>query len=569
MNINYNEFNNIYYSAVRNLYGIRDNYESNISNNRFNNCNRGINIINLAGSATFLARHNFNNNFYNFNSLTVPLAPINYLNKQQFFSIENVPSLFPTEFYTNNNIVNGAHIGFYLSNVSGNSTSPGIFNATINNNTVNLQGYTQNPANAEYGALIRNSKNISIEQNQILGTTSSNLVQRGISVETSAGYLEFKSNNVLSLGTGIRIYNNSPDLGFFCNLMDNDFRGIQNDASNVGQQGNATNTSDNQWSNNIDFDEFADGGFTQSNWHLRNSPSNYSPTLRPNLGNQFIFIQGVTTSVTPNCSNPCPPPSGCRIDYFNYKISQIDTATNLTNEQKYNSQATIYAQLELEMPDSVLLNDAVVVQFKDSMDNSNAKKISQIHQKIIDNEFVEATTINTALSPQNNSEWNSKIFNEIYLSTWAIDNFDLSDYQISILNDIAHQNPLNGGVAVYYARVMLDLQLDDELDEGGGSRFGIHNNNLTTLIKSSKLICSIIENPTSNLVKIKCNSSIQNCEQAILINSNGQIVNKWIKPDVNQDQVSLKISNLATGLYQVVLITNTQTYTGKVVIQNE
>jgi len=145
----------------------------------------------------------------------------------------------------------------------------------------------------------------------------------------------------------------------------------------------------------------------------------------------------------------------------------------------------------------------------------------------------------------------------------------LSDYQISILNDIAQQNPLNGGVAVYYARVMLDLQLDDELDEGGGSRFGINNNNLTTLIKSSKLICSIIENPTSNLIKIKCNSSIQNCEQAILINSNGQIVNKWIKPDVNQDQVSLKISNLATGLYQVVLITDTQTYTGKVVIQNE
>lgn len=42
-----------------------------------------------------------------------------------------------------------------------------------------------------------------------------------------------------------------------------------------------------------------------------------------------------------------------------------------------------------------------------------------------------------------------------------------------------------------------------------------------------------------------------------------------MRPEVNQDQVSLKISNLATGLYQVVLITNTQTYTGKVVIQNK
>lgn len=76
-------------------------------------------------------------------------------------------------------------------------------------------------------------------------------------------------------------------------------------------------------------------------------------------------------------------------------------------------------------------------------------------------------------------------------------------------------------------------------------------------------------NPTSNLIQIKCNSSIQNCKQAILINSTGQIVNTWMRPEVNQDQVSLKISNLATGLYQVVLITNTQTYTGKVVIQNK
>ncbi len=128
---------------------------------------------------------------------------------------------------------------------------------------------------------------------------------------------------------------------------------------------------------------------------------------------------------------------------------------------------------------------------------------------------------------------------------------------------------MNGGVSVYYARVMLDLQLDDELDEAGSSRIGLSNIDLKSFNNPSKLICSIIENPTSNLIQIKCNSLIQNCEQAILLNSRGQIVNKWNKPEFNQDQISLKINNLATGLYQVVLITDTQTYTGKVVIKNE
>lgn len=116
---------------------------------------------------------------------------------------------------------------------------------------------------------------------------------------------------------------------------------------------------------------------------------------------------------------------------------------------------------------------------------------------------------------------------------------------------------------------MLDLQLDDELDEAGSSRIGLSNIDLKSFNNPSKLICSIIENPTSNLIQIKCNSLIQNCEQAILLNSRGQIVNKWNKPEFNQDQISLKINNLATGLYQVVLITDTQTYTGKVVIKNE
>ena len=128
---------------------------------------------------------------------------------------------------------------------------------------------------------------------------------------------------------------------------------------------------------------------------------------------------------------------------------------------------------------------------------------------------------------------------------------------------------MNGGVSVYYARVMLDLQLDDELDEAGSSRIGLSNIDLKSFNNPSKLICSIIENPTSNLIQIKCNSLIQNCEQAILLNSRGQIVNKWNKPEFNQDQISLKINNLATGLYKVVLITDTQTYTGKVVIKNE
>jgi len=66
-----------------------------------------------------------------------------------------------------------------------------------------------------------------------------------------------------------------------------------------------------------------------------------------------------------------------------------------------------------------------------------------------------AIIVNSSITPENLSESNQQLFNEVFFSTWAeyIDTLDAN--QQAILEFIAYQNPYSGGDAVYSARVML------------------------------------------------------------------------------------------------------------------
>ena len=79
------------------------------------------------------------------------------------------------------------------------------------------------------------------------------------------------------------------------------------------------------------------------------------------------------------------------------------------------------------------------------------------------NSVINSNEKNASIAPTNVIETNRKSVNEIYINTWANNIFEFDPLQISALTEIANQKPIEGGDAVYSARVLLNLEIHDEL----------------------------------------------------------------------------------------------------------
>lgn len=83
-----------------------------------------------------------------------------------------------------------------------------------------------------------------------------------------------------------------------------------------------------------------------------------------------------------------------------------------------------------------------------------------------------------------------------------------------------------------------------------------------------ELDCKIIKNPVLETIQIKCGSELNNYNLAILMNTQGQIVANWQYPGLIDGNLSLKISHLADGEYELYLFVENRTFKGKVIKQN-
>jgi hypothetical protein len=138
-------------------------------------------------------------------------------------------------------------------------------------------------------------------------------------------------------------------------------------------------------------------------------------------------------------------------------------------------------------------NDSILQAFYFAMLEENIDLLSQIKYYLENNDSTNAEIINSSVTPENYFEENEKLFNEVYINTWGKYNMELDSAHIEILEEIAYQNPISGGDAVYGARVMLDLDLLDTYSNPNG-RYTLINEDMTL----SKLIKNpIMPNPSS------------------------------------------------------------------------
>jgi hypothetical protein len=223
----------------------------------------------------------------------------------------------------------------------------------------------------------------------------------------------------------------------------------------------------------------------------------------------------------------------------------------------YNKLKVEPALLEMNSPD-----DYIYQEFYDAAKLSTIGKLDEVNTLTVKDSVADANIANQAIQDENQIELNKKTVNEIYLKTWAEGIMEFTPADSLTLLNIANQNTFTGGNGVVGARVMLDLQLDDN-SMPNNARITHQNNNIIEENNSVK----VYPNPAKDYLTIEFFTTNDNKQLVLEIyNAMGVIVNsKIINGNNNLTNISLK--NIPSGCYNYKIKNNNEVIkNGKLVI---
>ena len=166
-------------------------------------------------------------------------------------------------------------------------------------------------------------------------------------------------------------------------------------------------------------------------------------------------------------------------------------------EYKYTDNTTAYTILKDDptMLSNLTQSSPKIQSFYNIADGGNIGQIYKINNLMLQHDYNAASVLNNTFAPANLIEQNKKAVNGVYLNTWANGNFIFTSAQYSTLYNIAIQNPMLGGNAVYSARVMLGIDVCEATPSV--NRTVNPNNNSPTSI-----VGKIYPNPVTGIANI-------------------------------------------------------------------
>jgi hypothetical protein len=203
---------------------------------------------------------------------------------------------------------------------------------------------------------------------------------------------------------------------------------------------------------------------------IRSNNTPYKPLS--NVGPGFVCtydisnfsLQVVSTNnpSTFNCNTP--PPAIVAQSNGNHgqarlmeKIVQDSVQMGgFVNEASWMNKRDVYTLLQDDP--SLMNNSPVLQQFYTSSPTTNVGKTVNTDVELAQTNTASASNINQSITPQLMPEQNYKEVNDIYIS--LLNGVPADTNQLQALEAIASQCPEQGGVAVYRARVLLDVIYD-------------------------------------------------------------------------------------------------------------
>jgi hypothetical protein len=356
---------------------------------------------------------------------------------------------------------------------------------TINNNTVGFPT-TVNTSFLHYGIRTLNSDAELIKANSITKAGAYPTVSflnkvYGISVEGNVSRVIVTENTVQRLGEGLRFrgYNNFNSL-VSCNKMNNNWSGVTLDIVKIGDQGSSILSSppngvanDNQWTNPAAISgSLSVRGLSLTTpfatFYTRFASYPWCPSAIS------IFAPGsITTSTNSPLATIPNAPANCPNICYNPPCIFFPLVKMAENQSPYDvisgDEKFLLHQglLKTILADSTIETDTSIEATKlryyrdTTLANTEIGKLAIVADSISKGDTTFAQNLNALVFDSRCAETYQKTVNEIYLRTWARNQFFLKPSDSLTLQLIAYEDPAQCGPAVYDARVMVGLDLND------------------------------------------------------------------------------------------------------------
>jgi hypothetical protein len=435
------------------------------------------------------------------------------------------------------------------------------------------------PAEPHKGILAEGCEELKIFNHANIENTtgfSSGIPERLIGIDLNQSPHSCIENNTLTnFGYGMQVTGNSVINSFYMNTFDEFIEGVHFNNGDIGAKvgtqstinPNDGNVMGNIWtcsscSSNQRITGIISGAplfwFTPTNSFT--DPEFPDNSVTGGLVSPF-YLSGNTTSNT-ECTIPSVPieddpeiPIDLTARNLNYGGVVADSnryPEAIHDEIRYTNRLIVYKLLK-KYP--ALLNfddpsDTSFVNFYNSNLTGNLNKIDSIEKLLNARSLAAADSVLQYFDYSNTIEYNYKKVYSLYLKINVWGDTSLTESDWDELHAIAYENPLTGGKAVFVARNILRLEVDDKLEE--------NYRQLNRKHKSNNQL-KIHPNPASAVVYIQLTET-EKIDLVQVIDITGRMVVE----QHNANEISVNI--LSSGIYLIQAKHKGEMYNEKLVI---
>ncbi|MBE7443599.1 MAG: T9SS type A sorting domain-containing protein, partial [Flavobacteriales bacterium] len=408
----------------------------------------------------------------------------------------------------------------------------------------------------------------------------------GISLETSSNPA-VSENTVKKMGNGFRFRGFYDEADFRCNTMTNNWFGLTIDNAKIGDQGEAPSAAhpnglagDNTWTDPTIIGSttavkglgtiYPAAFYTRSaGYNFTPEPFHQSPLNVILTGSTSFPLITFLTTADQNCQTICYDPTTCKIRRLAKIARNENPFDQVLGNQRFMMQEAV---LRGVISDSLVMDTTTqdgrdLQMFIDTLALTNVGKLVEVTTLFARGDTTLAEALNLSINPAACADAYHKIVNEIYFRTWAKNVFEFSPTDSTVLYDIAIQDPLVCGTAIYNARVMMNIDINDYSVDANGNRL------MNTNDAAEKQVQQIVKgklypNPSQHTVNYEITLATEQVGVLVFYDLMGKevLASQLTSGD---NKLTLDVSKFKNGLYLYKVFVNGKPQeTGKFIIQH-
>ncbi|OQA07661.1 MAG: hypothetical protein BWY67_01677 [Bacteroidetes bacterium ADurb.Bin397] len=352
---------------------------------------------------------------------------------------------------------------------------------------------------------MENSNGAKVQDNEIHQTSTaipsgSNTVE-GITIDNCQNAV-LTSNELYELYSPIRLKNTCLLTELHCNDIDNDLNsggtGVNIDGADISPQGiSSTETWENTWKGySTSINGVVGTPAQQTFWYYDPLLANGNPFPHPSSVNP----QGTTPTIAETCSLNIIIDVHERDAQFGKVVADSMNYSYSAEELEYKSRTHLF---NLIKSDTTLLTkstakDSLFRNFYSGVEQLNIGIFYKIDSLILEGNLDAAADLNNSITDSLEWESNLKAVYSIIINKTLRDSL-LNASDTTMLEEIAFQNPMDGGRAVFWARALLFLEIHDETIS---ARIGSINSSLNITHQKDSTTIQLFPNPANDQCQV-------------------------------------------------------------------